>query len=81
LFEELEKRAKEKDIKRIYVSTSCDNIPAIIYHLKRLRLYSKDELDKLAEEIGYEPLIALSGLSAQPLKQDSPRMLLVYRKG
>jgi ubiquinone/menaquinone biosynthesis C-methylase UbiE len=58
-----------------------ENLRKIGERKARLRLYSKDELDKLAEEIGYEPLIALSGLSAQPLKQDSPRMLLVYRKG
>jgi len=47
LFEELEKRAKEKDIKRIYVSTSCDNIPAIIYHLKRgAKIFSVKELEE-----------------------------------
>jgi ubiquinone/menaquinone biosynthesis C-methylase UbiE len=46
----------------------------------RLRFYSREELDKLAGKLGYEPIMALSGLSARPFKPSSQRMLLVYRK-
>ena len=47
LFEELKRRARKKRIKKIYVNTSCDNIPAIIYHLKRgAKIFSIKELEE-----------------------------------
>lgn len=64
----------------IYKRNSHDNLEMIFRKRFRIRIYSKFELDKIATQIGFHPEAAFSGLTILPYKEDSRRMLLIYKK-